>query len=261
MRKDYHMHPTIIQNPARFDDFAQHAIDLGISEVCITDHMPLSISDAADRIPAGCIAEYCRRVREIARRYEGRLTVRCGIEIDYHPSAADEIDAVLSAGDFDYVLASSHIHVFTPEKDMPRYTWNDFASMALENLARAVDTGLFSAVAHFDMYRWCFTEPDRFPLAPDEYDVEKHMHLIKPLLGAIAEKHMCLEINANLARKRGNDVRFAYPENRIVELALDMPIRFSYGSDAHAPQNVGAVLDQLEAHPIYGRALARWENE
>ena len=261
MRKDYHMHPTVIQNPARFDEFAQVAIDRHIEEVCITDHMPLSVSDAADRIYAGRVADYCRAVREAAKRWEGRLKVKCGIEIDFHPDFMDEINAVLDAGEFDYILASSHMHVFLTPEQQSRYTWDEFAEMALENLSRAVDTGLFSAVAHFDMYRWCFTVPDRFPLIPSEYDAEKHMHLIKPLLEKIAEKDLRMEINTNLAVKHEGDLRWMYPEESILKMALDMPIRFSYGSDAHRPQNVGILLDELEAHPVYGRALAKWENE
>lgn len=70
MRTDYHMHPMITQKPERFDEFAHRAIEVGIEEVCITDHMPLSISDTADRIPAGKVREYCRNVREAAERYD-----------------------------------------------------------------------------------------------------------------------------------------------------------------------------------------------
>ena len=257
MRRDYHMHPTVVQDPARFDRFAEAALAKGIGEVCITDHMPLSISDAADRIPAGRVGEYCRRVRELADRWAGRLTVRCGIEIDFHPDYMDEIRAVLDAGSFDYVLASSHYHVFMTEDEMRRCTRNDFAARALENLHRAVDTGLFTAAAHFDVHRCTFTQQ---PLIDDDYQAERHMHLIRPLLAAIADRGMYLEINPHFAEGMGGDMSCVYPQESILSLALDMPIRFSYGSDAHVPQSVGALLEKLEAHPVYGCALRQWEN-
>ena len=44
-------------------------------------------------------------------------------------------------------------------------------------------------------------------------------------------------------------------------MALERNIRFCYGSDAHKPESVGVLLDQLETHPVYGTALRRWETE
>lgn len=85
------MHPMVVQNFEGFDDFARQAIARGIQEVCVTDHMPLSISNAGDRIPAGKVTEYCQKVRKLACKYEGRLSVKLGIEIDYHPDYIDEI--------------------------------------------------------------------------------------------------------------------------------------------------------------------------
>ena len=82
----------MLQTPERFDAFAQQAIARGIGEICISDHMPLSISCAKDRIPRGEVSAYCRRVREFAHRYEGSLSIRCGIEIDYHPSILGKIE-------------------------------------------------------------------------------------------------------------------------------------------------------------------------
>lgn len=53
MRKDYHMHQTVIQPPERIDEFVEQAVSKNIKEICITDHMPLSISKASDRLPKG----------------------------------------------------------------------------------------------------------------------------------------------------------------------------------------------------------------
>ena len=62
-RKDYHMHPKALVAPERFADFAEKAIERGITEICVTDHMPLSLSHASDRIPRGEVGAYCRAVR------------------------------------------------------------------------------------------------------------------------------------------------------------------------------------------------------
>ena len=41
------------------------------------------------------------KARELARKYEGILSIKCGMEIDYYPSVMSEIQAVLDDGEFD----------------------------------------------------------------------------------------------------------------------------------------------------------------
>ncbi|MBR2615242.1 MAG: PHP domain-containing protein [Clostridia bacterium] len=249
------MHPQILTRPEAWRDFLERAIHLGIDEVCFTDHMPLSLSRAKDRMPAGSVREYCRRVRKIGAEYADRITVLCGIEIDYHPSVLSEIEAVLGEGEFDRILGSSHIHLFC--KDTERYTKNDFARAALENSLAAVESGLFTNLSHPDMFRFPFTRPDRYSfLEGDDYTPEKNESLIRTLLKRAAEKGVVLEINPHLAEAMENNLSYLYPSQRIMEWALEIPsLTFTYGSDAHKAEAVGALLDKIEAHPLYGGAL------
>jgi len=188
MIKDYHIHPQIIKDESLFDAFAEEALKKGVQEVCITDHMPLIGSMASDRIPFGKVEEYCEKAKGIADKYQGKLSVKVGIEIDFHPSVMSEIEQVLEEGEFDFILASSHMHIFI--KEYPRYTFNDFAAAALENSIRAVEMGRFHALAHLDMYRFAFENPHRFPLVNDVYDVDIHKALINELLDKMAENGM-----------------------------------------------------------------------
>lgn len=260
MKKDYHMHPAVVLNPKRFDAFARRALELGIEEICVTDHMPLSTSRAGDRIPAGRVEEYCKTVRRLGERYAGRISVKLGIEIDYHPDFIDEIEAVLKAGSYDFVLGASHLHVGQSDIFHQVSTWNEYARAVLENSLMAARSGYFDAIAHLDMYRWIFTLPERFPLMADDYAPERHAALIDRVLDALRDEGLRLEVNAHLAVIQGR-VESAYPEAFILRQALEKRLRFCYGSDAHEPGHVGAMLDELRAHPLYGRALAAWEAE
>ena len=228
MKRDFHMHPSVMQAPERFDAFIQEAIRKKIGEICITDHMSLSCSDAPDRIPKGRVREYCARVRELAEKYEDRIVIRCGIEVDFHPSVLPEIEDTLGTGDFDFILASSHIHIFL--KEFEKYSFNRFAGLALENSIRAVEYGAFSTLAHLDMYRWAFERRERFPMTDDGYSLECHKDLIQELLRAISEREMFLEINPHLAAAK-HDLTYTYPQDTVVSWALAQEIRFSYGSD------------------------------
>ena len=70
---------------------------------------------------------------------------------------------------------------------------------------------------------------------------------------------MFLEINPHLAEKK-SDLIYTYPDEKIVRWAIEKNVDFSYGSDAHKPSSVGALLDELEEPPIYKQALFKWEN-
>lgn len=257
MRKDYHIHPTVLSTPERFELFVQEALRKNIGEICVTDHMPLSISHAKDRLARGAVRAYCARVRELAAEYRDVISIKCGIEIDYHPSVLGEIEEVLGEGDFDYALGSSHIHLFEKE-NFARYTYNDFAVLALENSIRAAESGWFDTISHPDMFRFAFERPERFPLLVEAYTPERHKALWEALFAAVNKAGTYLEINPHLAEDK-QDLFYTYPQDAVVEWALEAGVKFSYGSDAHKPASVGVYLDELEKHPVYGKALYFWE--
>ena len=261
MRKVYHIHPQIIKGQEYFDAFAAQAIAKGLDEICVTDHMPLSTVQAGDRIPAGRVEDYCRAVREAARSYEGKLSVKLGIEIDFHPDYLDEIDAVLRAGRYDYVLGSVHLHLNGQWNTFSRLsTYNEYVDETLKQTVRAAQCGRFSALAHIDLYRWVFTQPKRFPLKDDGYSFEKHWSCYDKALNAIRDEGLRLEINPHFAIPT-NDAEITYPEPDIIKMALKKGLRFSYGSDAHFAEQVGGLLSVLETHPVYGPAIRKWEED
>lgn len=260
MKKDYHMHPMIMQKPERFSLFVQNAIQNGISEICVTDHMPLSCSDAPDRIPAGRIGGYCRLARELSGSYSDDISIKVGIEVDYHPSVAGEIEQVLAEGDFDFVIGSSHLHVIKQNEYFDgRMTRNQYVRAMLENTILAAQSGYFNAIAHLDLYRWIFSIGDRYPLVDDGYSEAVHARLIDETLCSIQENGLLLEINPHFAVQSGR-LEDTYPSLPILERALQKNIPLYYGSDAHIPQHVGCLLDELHGHAVYGPALSAWES-
>ena len=158
---DYHTHPQIIQDEARFDAFARRALERGIKEICITDHMPLQCSSASDRIPHGKVEKYCKIARRLADRYKDTITVRVGIEVDWHPSIENEVRAVLGEGEFDLVIGSSHLHAIKSADIFNNVkTHTDYARAMMQNTESAAKSGYFDAIAHIDMYKWVFSLPD-----------------------------------------------------------------------------------------------------
>ncbi len=246
---DFHMHPQIMQNPDGFDTFVQAALAKGLTDICITDHMPLLCSSASDRIPKGRVAEYCEKAYELKAKYKGIINIFVGIEADWHPSIENEVRAVLGAGEFDWVIGSSHLHaiknvdIFSKVK-----TRTDYAREMFKNTVSAAQSGYFNAIAHIDMYKWVFTRPDRFPLIDDGFCEKEIAPEIDAALCAIKERELYLEINPHFEKE-------LYPSPYITERAIDMGIKFYYGSDAHRADCVGDKLSTILCDDVYGRAL------
>lgn len=245
MKKDYHLHPNIINNPGQAEKFIKKAVESGFEEICFTDHMPFSITHGEfDRIPHGCVGEYCEKVGELAEKHKNEIIIKTGIEIDYHPYYTEEIKSVLSQGKFDYVLGSSHLNIAGYRIDFKNTTRTEFAKMVLNNYLCAVKSGMFNAISHLDVYRWVFSEKESYPLKDDSFDVLSCTDILKSIFSALENSGMFLEINAAPLYKGFDNLGF-YPENKILDIAKQYKLKYIYGSDAHAPDKQGFGYDRI----------------
>ena len=248
---DMHMHPQIIKGAGRFDEFAKTALQKGIKTVCITDHMPLIGSTMSDRIPAGCVKRYCELGCEIKEKYRGVLDVRLGIEIDWHPTIKNQVEDVLSQGEFDFKIGSSHLHAI---KSIPffdgRLTQDDYIELMMENTQSAAESGYFDSIAHIDLYKWIFLKPERYKFKDGDCDECDHEHSIKAALTAIKQNGLLAEVNTHLYVATG-DKKSIYPSVYIANMAKSLGIDFYFGSDAHSPEQVGSMIDFIRKDPLY----------
>ena len=98
---DYHIHANIINGAQNAEKYILRAIELGLDEICITDHAPFRHISNSDRIPFGRLSDYCDEVHRLAEKYSADITVRCGMEIDYHPDLVWEIEDILKNAKLD----------------------------------------------------------------------------------------------------------------------------------------------------------------
>lgn len=237
------MHPNLLKKPEQADLFINKAIELGFEEICFTDHMPFSVTgDEHDRIPFGKIGQYCKKVKEKAENYKDKIIIKTGIEIDYHPSCIREIEQVLSDGDFDYVIGSSHLNIKGFNIPFSKTTRTEFARLVLVNYNNAVKSGYFDTISHLDIYRWVFSE---YPLVDDNYNFESNIDIINKIFENLELTGVMLEINAAPMYKKFDELG-AYPENNIIKLSENYDINYIYGSDAHTYDKVGYGYDVLK---------------
>lgn len=247
VKRDYHMHPQITRDPEFAEHFITSAVKLGFNEICITDHCPVPIDFASDRILNGKMEDYVTAVRNIAEKYRGEIVIRLGLEVDYFPQFEEYINKMLSGYGFDYILGSSHIHLKGYGFDFGAHTPDQVAEASLKNTLEAVKSGFFDTVAHLDMYRWYFNDTQSFPEYNEKYNIESHKNLVHQIFKVMQQKEMLIEINSMGLRKI---FREQYPQKQILEWAKGFNLGVVFGSDAHVPEHVGYGYEQLkEAFP------------
>ncbi len=238
---DAHLHTDLSPDAdVPIDVYAALAMERGVAELAITDHL-----DFDPRAPAFDV-DFQRRertAREAAERWAGRVAIRFGIEITYERRHEADIRAHLAGHVYDYTIGSVHagpdspylpgrVHSFVAGRSIAEITAPYFA----EVLA-AVRSGLFDTLGHLDyVKRWLVPhlDPSAFAAAPELYE---------PVLGALVETGMALEMNSSGLRQAARE---AYPAPWVLDRFRELGgRRVTVGSDSHRAHSFGIGLPEV----------------
>ncbi|WP_034385019.1 histidinol-phosphatase [Deinococcus sp. YIM 77859] len=228
---DSHLHTPLCGHATGTPrEYAQAALDAGLSGICFTDHMPMPVwYDAPWRMRLDQLAEYVDTVREVQAEFAGRLTVRLGLEADFHPGTERFVERVLNAYPWDYVIGSVHYlgaWGFDNPEFAAEYEARDLGELYRDYyalVAGAAQTGLFDSVGHLDL-------PKKFGHRDPDGSAALRA------LDVIAAAGLALDFNTAGWRK---PVAEAYPSPELTRAAAERGLPFVLGSDAHAPGEVG----------------------
>jgi histidinol-phosphatase (PHP family) len=229
---DYHTHTRLCKHATGTpQEFRQQAQSLGLAELCFTDHCPEpSGYDPLYRMTLAELPDYYELIRPLQE--EGTPPVLLGLEADFFPGCEGFLSPFLPAQPLDLVMGSVH-YIKNWGFDNPNYltTWAsaDLKGVWVEYfklIRQLVDTRLFDVISHFDL-------PKKFGHRLRDRDLKE---LVQPLLDHIAKAGMAFEINTSGWRRPAAE---CYPSPLILSLAAEREIPITFGSDAHAPDEVG----------------------
>lgn len=213
-------------------EYAKQALKIGLTEIGFADHSPMRQDDFDNwRMRFDQLDQYVASVRKAQKDFP-QLTIRLALEVDYLPGQEDWIRELASLHPWDYLIGSVHYVSDSWAIDDPQKlsTWNhrdawEVWSVYFDRLTMAASTGFFEIIGHADL-------PKKFGHRPDRDCTP----LYETFLNA-ARKHNCaLDINTAGLRK---DCREIYPNRQLLELAFRRGMPITFGSDAHAPEEVG----------------------
>jgi histidinol-phosphatase (PHP family) len=230
---DYHMHTPLCRHATgEPSDYAAQALKAGLKEIGFSDHSPMVRDDFDNwRMRFDQLDEYVEKVRKAQRDHPG-LVIRLALEVDYLPGHEDWIRTLAARQPWDYFIGSVHYVSDSWAMDDPSKLseWKtrdalEVWAVYFERLTMAAQSGLFDIVGHADL-------PKKFGFIP-KADCTP---LFEPFLRAAKKNNLAIELNTAGLRKECREI---YPSRSFLALMFERGIPITFGSDAHAINEVG----------------------
>lgn len=238
---DAHLHTD--QSPdssVPIDIYAALAVERGIPEIAITDHV-----DFDPRDPAFEYSRYDDRervVRGAAERWARHgVNIRFGAELTFNRRWEADVREHLRRHRYDYVIGSVHDWPESPYWPSRVREWiagrslDEVVAPYYAEIIAAARSGLFDTIGHLDVVK-------RY-LHPyiTAADLATRPELQEPALRAVIEAGVSLEVNSSGLRYPGAET---YPSATVVARYRELGgERVVVGSDAHSRGSFAAGLD------------------
>jgi histidinol-phosphatase (PHP family) len=228
---DAHLHTDLSpDSDVPIDAYAEQALERGIDEVAITDHVDFEPGTPA--YAATTFEQRERVVREAAERWGPRgVAIRFGVELTYDRRFEADLRDHLRRHAYDFVIGSVHVYRTSPYASdrvgsfVAGRSLPEVVAPYFDEVEAAARSGLFDAVGHLDFvkrYLHPHVTPAQLAAAPELYE---------PMLRALVDSGTALEVNTSGLRQVAGET---YPSATIVARYRELGgERVVVGSDAH----------------------------
>ena len=214
-------------------EYVEAAIKAGFDKIGFSDHSPWPFENgfvSGMRMSADKLDDYAETILSLKEEYKDKIEIYLGLECEYFKKYIPWLCAMIEKYGLDYVILGHHFctneiggdyngNITTP-KGIEKYT-----SEVLE----AIDSGLFSYVAHPDIYMRGYPRFDAHCEKAAREIIQKAIETDTPL------EYNLLGISHGKA-----DGKVGYPHPEFWKIAGEMGVTAVIGVDAHFPD---AYLD------------------
>lgn len=213
----YHTHTSRCGHATGEDEeYVLKAIEAGFKRLGISDHIFLpGISQRRVRGDYDFLNHYLETFNKLRDKYIDKIEIKIGFEAEYLPSFLSYYQELLSSRKIDYLILGQHYHEV--DGRLMLFTPSEYA----EDIVNALDTGLFTYVAH----------PDLFLLADDRWN-DSNIEVSRKILKACETHHIPIEINVC-----GIRANRPYPSRDFFKLSKEYDLEYVIGVDTHAPEH------------------------
>ena len=241
MIANYHTHTWRCNHATdREENYVKAALEQELSILGFSDHTPYVFPNGYEsriRMNISQLKDYCGVVKSLRKRYEDRIQIHLGLELEFYPDCLPQLLPILQDHEIEYLLLGQHFlgneigEAYSGYPTDSKYILEGYCHQCMD----AMQTGLFTYFAH----------PDLINFLGDDMLYRSHM---RRLCQEAKSCNLPLEINM-LGIWSGRH----YPNERFWELAAEEGCSVVIGCDAHAPEHLKRTDAEEKAREIVSR--------
>ncbi len=235
MKYNYHTHTARCYHAQGSDEeYVLAAIEAGFDEIGFADHSAWPFEGgyvSRMRMSAEELKSYCESIHRLREKYKSKISIKLGLECEYFPKYMPWLEEQIKKQEIDYIILGHH---FCDDETVGEYNGAITTPEALyryrDDIIRAMDTGLFSYIAHPDIYMRGYPQFDSHCEKVAVDIIEKAIETGTPL------EYNLLGFKHSIA-----DGKQGYPHPDFWRIAAEMKPLTVIGVDAHSPE---ALLEE-----------------
>ena len=257
-----HTHSIFCDGSDGIETLCKTAYEKGLCAIGFSSHGPITKKTGFKtewHIADSRLDEYIGEVRAAKKRWEGKIAVFLGLEIDYIKGLCSAADKDVRSLDLDYIIGS--VHYIIPENGAAPFTVdgsleevqtgineafkgdiNAFIDAYWTSMAEMLDLGGFDILGHADLLKknnknYCLFNPESRAYADN----------IEKICAAISNNDCAVECNTGgITRKK---IQETYPSLPFLRCLKKYNVPVIITADAHKAQDLDGNYD-IAAHTL-----------
>jgi histidinol-phosphatase (PHP family) len=273
-----HTHSKYCDGTGEPEEFVLSAIEKDFHTLGFSSHAPAPFPNNFAIRDDQALEDYCRTIRGLRGKYQERISICLGLEIDYIEGISRDFAEFRESCSLDYTIGSVHL---VRNGDDERLWFIDGARMetytnGLETIfggdvrravtafyrqqLRMIETQKPDIIGHFDKIK--MHNKGRYFAEEEPW----YRDLVMELLEVIEESGVIVEVNTRgIYKKRSIDL---YPGQWILKIMKEKGIRITLSSDAHRPEEMDGyysetleILRNIGFSSLVYYSDGRWEEQ
>ncbi len=252
MLADYHVHTKFSDDSIYpMEDVVKDAIQLGLDEICFTDHVDYGVKvdwDSGQEIryrgeaPFANVdyPSYVEQIAKMRELYGDAIQIRMGLEFGMQTHTVPQFQALFDRYPFDFILLSVHqvedLEFWNQDFQKGR-TQKEYNERYYEEMLKLVNVYHdYSVLAHLDL----IVRYDKMGVYPFS-EVKPY---VVEILKKVIEDKKGIEVNTSSVRYGLSDMT---PSKEILTLYRELGGDIlTIGSDSHAPKHLGQSIQETK---------------
>ena len=242
MFEDYHVHTSFSDDSDYpMQDCLNHAVDLGVEEICFTEHTDFGVKGGAGQLPNCPTDKYFAEFNRCKKIFADKITMKFGMEFGMQVSTVEDFQKLFNAYPFDFIILSCHqvnnleFWNYDFQKNHTQKEYYDMYYQEILNVMKVYDD--WSVLGHLDM----IVRYDDW----GHYPFENVRDIVAEILKLAISKDKGIEINTSCYRYKLKDLT---PSREILKLYKDLGGEIiTTGSDSHAENHLADKIMETQA--------------